>query len=115
MTKKKGRKPMVGHFDGVNYPERTMARELASPSARERLDEMNTPKHARLQIPLKDAHSLRNVADILRGLANNLDLLSRIPEANLHRDKNEAEYRALRDALWEIRAANLKISGQQKS
>jgi hypothetical protein len=62
---------------------------------------------ARLEIPLTDPTRLRETADILRGLANSLDQVSR--------DTSIGPYNALLRALLDIRAANQKIKGPTKS
>jgi hypothetical protein len=58
--------------------------------------------HARLQIPLTHSRDLRRFADIIRGVANELDLLSRetvLPEYKI----------LLRAKLETIGQANLKM------
>lgn len=75
-------------------------------TAREMLDDFGTPGYKRLQIPLVDANGLATTAEILRDLAHQLALHSRVPTGR--------EIDSLRAAFWEIDAANRRLSGIQK-
>jgi hypothetical protein len=79
----------------------------AGPVSTEELANRGLPRFARLEIPLSDPFWYRTVASELRDLANKLDLMSRQGELN--------PLQTAMCVLWDIRAANQKISQPTKS
>lgn len=61
------------------------------------------PEYGRVQVPLKDKNSLAHCADLLRGLATSLDLLSR------RTDLKSSQAMFLAHA--EIKSSNAKMQG----
>lgn len=92
---------MVYQLPGMKIPG-PIAEEFKGKSLFEKILDSGVPRYMRLQIPMTDPRSLRYVADILRKLANDLDLQARIPEGD--------ELKAAKAAWWDIKAANRRIS-----
>lgn len=79
----------------------------AGPVTPRELADRGLPTFVRLEIPLCDPFWYRAVASELRDLANKLDLMSRQSELK--------PLQAAMCAMWDIRAANQKISQPTKS